>query len=142
MHTQLPLGHSFTQKSATQFGAFAAASSKFALVWEAKRNTPTSLATAHLQQFDGARWTTKLELPQNGLRAMLSVASPTCAVSVFVEYLSESAATLVTHTWNGASWAAHTNATATWAQLFNSDLHALDSGAALLRLRTRLWRLG
>lgn len=129
------------QKSATQFGDFAAASSKFALVWEAVRNTPTSRATAHLQHFDGGKWTTKLELPQDGLRAQLSVASATRAVSVFIEYLSEDMATLVTHSWNGASWVLHTNATATWAQLFNSDLHALDSGGALLRMRTSLWRL-
>lgn len=132
------------QKSGSRFEDFAAVSSKVALAWESVTNPKTGQATAHLQHYDGTKWTSKLQIPlaDRSLSAMLSMASATRAVSVFRDYLPDSnTVRLVTHTWNGAAWTLHTNATSTDVQLFYSNLQALDSGSALLQLRTNLWRL-
>ena len=113
------------------------------MVWETIWSATTYTPTTQLQHFDGAKWITKLKLPVPGMSAKLSVVSASRAVSLWIFASPSSMSKLViTHSWNGASWTRHTNATVPNSELDAPALHALDSGSALLQLRTSLWRLG
>ena len=111
------------------------------MVWETIWSATTP--TTQLQHFDGAKWTTKLKLTVPSPSAKLSLASATrAALLLITESATFGSLTVITHTWNGASWTRHTNATVPNAQTFYGRVHSLDSGSALLQLRTSLSRLG
>lgn len=131
-----------TQKSArdSAYMDFVAASAKFAMVWE--RVTTAGVTASHLQHFDGTKWTTKLKLTVPSPSAKLSLASAMRAASLLItESATFGSLTVITHTWNGASWPRHTNITVPNAQIFDGRVHSLNSGSALLQLRTSLSRL-
>ncbi|KAI7836262.1 hypothetical protein COHA_009852 [Chlorella ohadii] len=144
------------------FSSFGASGPNFALVWEEQPSNNPNLTAVHLQQLNGAKWTTVMKVnmqrvpgadwwedasPQLGL----SVASPTRALVTITHLVPATGktATVVTHTWNGAKWAQQANATFTkpkgmaWWQ----ELQALNSGSALrtvsdyLATAGGMWRL-
>ena len=115
------------------FIKFGAATSKFALVWEQQHSKNPNKTAVHLQQYDGAKWTTKMKVnvqvltdgpPQGEWQpkiatpyVQVSVASATRAVVMLTHLVPVPAngkpttATVVTHTWDGKKWTQHTNST-------------------------------
>lgn len=140
------------------FLAFDAASAKFALVWEQQPSNNANRAAVHLQQYDGAKWTTVLkttvkQLPDHPVWPLITTpqlrvsVAPSRRAVVTLTHMPPSAgkkATTVTHTWNGTNWTQQANATFTQEEAdryANWQLQALNSGSALLAMGTDMWRL-